>query len=168
MDTMHEVHKTTRDEYGLKAGGVLVALDNFRTLFGLRLGHLLFGAAEESSKALQAKDTSVQEALASVKLLVSFYKRQRTNSSFESFFAGTEALATELKISPPVLPRYRRQPRRLNDGEEEHRFDTPKAMFRQVYFEACDLLIGEVNDRFNQDFMTPLIAIEDVIVKSAK
>ena len=41
MDTMCEVNETTRDEYGLKAGGVLAALENFSTLFGLRLGHLL-------------------------------------------------------------------------------------------------------------------------------
>ena len=40
-------------------------------------------------------------------------------------------------------------------------------MFRQTYFEACDLLIGEVNDRFSQDFMAPVIAMENLIVKSA-
>ena len=129
MDTMCEVNETTRDEYGLKAGGVLVALENFSTLFGLRLGYLLFGAAEETSKALQAKDTSVQEALTSATLLESYFKRLRTNESFESFFAATEALATELEINPPALPRYRQQPRRLDDGEEPHRFDSPKAMF---------------------------------------
>lgn len=58
METMEEVHHTTRDEYGLKAAGVLAALENFETFFGLKLGHLLFGAAEETSKALQAQDTS--------------------------------------------------------------------------------------------------------------
>lgn len=40
MDTMQEVNQTTRDEHGLKAGGVLSALENFSTLFGLRLGYL--------------------------------------------------------------------------------------------------------------------------------
>ena len=42
-ETMHKVHQATRDEYGLKEGGVLAAMENFTTLFGLRLGHL-FGA----------------------------------------------------------------------------------------------------------------------------
>ena len=95
--TLHEVHQTTRDEYGFRAGGVLAAIENVSILFGLRLGHLLFGAAEETSKPLKEKDTSVQEALTTAKLLVLFFKRQRTDSSFESFFATTEALATELK-----------------------------------------------------------------------
>ena len=29
LETMEEVHRTTRDEYGLKAGGILAALDKF-------------------------------------------------------------------------------------------------------------------------------------------
>ena len=50
METMEHVHITTRDEYGLKDGGVLASLDKFQILFGLKLGHLLFGASEETSK----------------------------------------------------------------------------------------------------------------------
>ena len=57
IDTMQEVNETTRDEHGLQAGGVLAALKRFSTLFGLKLGYLLFGAAEETSTALQTKDT---------------------------------------------------------------------------------------------------------------
>ena len=132
MDTMQEVQETTRDEYGLKAGGVLASLENFGTLFGLKLGYPLFGVSGETSKALQATDTSVQEALMSAKLLVSFVKRQRSGSSFEAFFTSVEALAAQLNINPPTLSRYRRRPRHLDDGEEPHRFDSPKAMFRQI------------------------------------
>ena len=63
METMVEIHCTTTDEYGLKAAGVLAALEKFDIFFGLKLGHLLFGASEETSKTLQAKDTSVKEGL---------------------------------------------------------------------------------------------------------
>ena len=72
METMEEVHRTTRDEYGLKAAGVLAVLEKFEIFFGLRLGHLLFGAAEETSKALQAKDTSVKEAVTAVSVTRAF------------------------------------------------------------------------------------------------
>ena len=47
METMNEVNATTRDEYGLKAGGIVAALEKFSTLFGLRLGFLLFATAED-------------------------------------------------------------------------------------------------------------------------
>ena len=55
METLEEVNRTTRDEYGLKAGGLLAALDKFQTLFGLKRGHLIFGASETLSKSLQGK-----------------------------------------------------------------------------------------------------------------
>ena len=37
LETLEEVHATTRDKYGLKAGGLLQSLEKFSTLFGLRL-----------------------------------------------------------------------------------------------------------------------------------
>lgn len=54
--TMQEVNETTS---GLKAAGALAAMKKFSTLYGLRLGYLFFGAAEETSIALQAKDISL-------------------------------------------------------------------------------------------------------------
>ena len=41
--------------------------------------------------------------------------------------------------SEPTLPCYMKRPRRIDDGEPEHRFETPKAYFRQQYFELLDL-----------------------------
>ncbi len=37
METMDEVNRTTHDEYGFKAGGVLATLEKFKTLFSLKL-----------------------------------------------------------------------------------------------------------------------------------
>ena len=58
METLEEIHATTHDEYGLKAGGCLQYLEKFTTLFGLKLAHILFCAAEQASLALQKKRTS--------------------------------------------------------------------------------------------------------------
>ena len=102
---MEEVNKTTRDEYGLKAGGVLAALDKFSTFFGLRLMHILFSSSEEISKALQSKNTTVQEALTSVSMLKSFFQRHRNDEHFDQFYKATVELAEEQGISKPVLPR---------------------------------------------------------------
>ena len=164
MVTMEEVHATTRDDYGLKACGILASLEKFETLFGLRLGHLLFSAAEETSTVLQGKDTSVQEA---VRLTQSYYKRQRDNSSFDHFYESTVNLALKLQINEPALPRQRRIPARLG-GSQPHIFTSPKAMLQQVYFEALDLLIEELTDRFEQRaVMKPVLGLESLLVKSA-
>ena len=40
--------------------------------------------------------------------------------------------------------------------------------FRQQYSEACDLLIGELNGRFEQqNLLPPVLALESVLLNSA-
>ena len=110
---MAEINCSTRDEYGLKAGGILTALENFSTLIGLKLEYVLFATAEEASKSLQAKDITLQEALSSVNLVLAFYRRQRTDEAFNSFYENVVLTAQDLHIGEPKLPRYRRPPARI-------------------------------------------------------
>ena len=58
MVTLEDINLTTRDEYGLKDGGLCVALEKYQTLFGLKLGHSISGASKTLSKCLLGKDTS--------------------------------------------------------------------------------------------------------------
>jgi len=44
LEALEEIHSTTRDEYGLKAYGLLLSLERFSTVFGLELSYHLFGA----------------------------------------------------------------------------------------------------------------------------
>ena len=57
METLEDIHSTTHDEYGLKA---LYSLESFGTLFGLKLAHTLFSAAEQVSVTLQKKNITLQ------------------------------------------------------------------------------------------------------------
>ena len=166
METMQEVHQTTRDDYGLKAAGVLIALEKCQTLFGLKLGHLLFGAAEETLKLLQTKHLSIQEAVSAVSVTRSFYEQQRDDGAFDVFFDTVTVQARSLPIGEPKLPRYRRPPKRLG-GSDPHQFSDAREFFRQQYFSACDLLIQELVDIFQQkEMMQPLITMKSVLVKS--
>ena len=142
METMDEVNRTTHDDYGLRAGGVLSSLEKFETLFGIKLAHLLFAAAEETSKVLQAKDTSVQEAVSAVRVTRTFYQRQRQDEAFDRFFDSTVSHAQTLNIGTPRLPWYKKPPKRYSDSEP-HRFTEARDYFCLQYFEGCDLLIGE-------------------------
>ena len=167
METMDEVNRTTHDDYGLRAGGVLSSLEKFETLFGIKLAHLLFAAAEETSKVLQAKDTSVQEAVSAVRVTRTFYQRQRQDEAFDRFFDSTVSHAQTLNIGTPRLPRYKKPPKRYSDSEPR-RFTEARDYFRLQYFEGCDLLIGELTDRFEQtDVMTPVLGLESLLLKAA-
>lgn len=45
LEVLEEIHATTKDEYGLKASGLLKLLEKFDTLFGLMLSYQLFSAS---------------------------------------------------------------------------------------------------------------------------
>ena len=115
LELMEEIHCTTHDEYRLKAHGIFSALEKFNTLFGLSLGHLLFGVSESLFKSLQAKDTSLQERLSAFNLCKAFYDRQRKEESFNCFYDKVVKIGQDLKIDPPHLPRCRRAPVRNED-----------------------------------------------------
>ena len=142
-------------------------MEKFSTLFGLRLGFLLFATAEEVSKGLQAKDTTLQQALASIDLASSFYRRQRTEQAFKQFFKVTVTKAQDLQIGMPELPRYsyRRTPAQIDDGSQPHQFSTPKEYYRQIYYQVCDLLLQELADRF--EFLPEFLRLECLLLKAA-
>jgi len=83
---MEEINKTSHDEYGVKAKGILVLMEKFSTYFGIELGFLVFAAAETLSNTLQGKDTSFQEVMAVVTLAKSFYKRIRKEEEYNRFY----------------------------------------------------------------------------------
>ena len=78
----------------------------------------------------------MQEAVVAITVTQTFYKRQREDEAFYPFFDRVEQDARSLNIGLPVLPRYRKPPKRF-DGDTQHEFRQPRDYFRQKYFEAC-------------------------------
>ena len=167
LETLDEIHSTTHDEYGLKANGLFQSLEKFSTLFGLRLSHLLFSAAEQVSLTLQRKDIALNDALNAVDLVKRFFKARRSDENFNVFYDNIVAVAQKYDIGRPELPRYRKRPARFENGSDPHTFTSTKAYFRQIYFEACDLLYGELEARFSDKHIPSVIAIEKTLICAA-
>ena len=77
LETLEEINSTTHDEYGLIASGLMQSLEKFSTLFGLRLSHLLFSAADQVFLTLQKKREkyiALQDALSAVDAAKQFFK----------------------------------------------------------------------------------------------
>ena len=106
--------------------------------------------------------------MSSVNVIKRFYKRIRRDEEFDRFFDSTVAQSKSLRISEPKLPRYRKAPRRFDEGSQPHKFSTAKDYFRCQYFQACDLLVNDIESRFEQkEYMGPVLAIEALLIKSA-
>ena len=143
----------------MMAGGILHAMEKFSTLFGLHLSHLVFSAMEQLSLSLQGIGTTVQEAIQASNLALKYLERQRSDEAFNCFYDHLTETSKKL-TSEPSLPQYTRCPRRIDDGEPAHRFETPKAYFRQQYFELFDLALGDLKRRFQQNGLPVAATVE--------
>lgn len=114
---------------------------------------------------MQAKDTTLQEAISAVNLAKAFYRRQRTDESFCRFYEDVLDAASKLKIGEPLLPRNRRAPRRFDNGSEPHHYGTPKDYYRRQYFEAVIYYFeSSWEDRFEQRrTLPPVLSLENIL-----
>ena len=71
------------------------------------------------------------------------------------------------KTEELVLPRYRRAPKCLDGGAAPAQFGTVKEYYRQQYYELLDLLIGELDSRFDQPTVGILEKVETLLLDSA-
>ena len=166
LETLETISSESHDDYGRRANGILAQLERFDTYFGLKLSHLVFSETEQTSIALQGKSTTVQEALMGAGMAKSYLVRQRDDEAFDSFYASMVDQAKEY-TDDPVLPRYRRIPKRLDDGAQPHRFTAAQDYYRAQYYEVLDLLGGEISRRFDQDSLALPIATEELLTKAA-
>lgn len=160
--TLEEIGETSNGEASQKTSGLLSLMDKFTTYFGLRLSHSIFAPTEQLSRTLQAKDISAQEATTTVTKTASYLKRQRSDAVFNEFYKRVKGEAKNL-TEGPVLPRQRRIPKR---GTVNHSFSSPDDYFRKQYFEAHDIVIAELDRRFQQNAFTVLKDVENLLIDS--
>ena len=165
LEAMETISSESHDDYGRRANGILAQLERFDTYFGLKLSHLVFSATEQTSIALQGKSTTVQEALTAASMAKSYLVRQRDSKAYDSFYSSVVDQAKEY-TDDPVLPRYKKIPKRLDDGAQPHRFTTVQDYYRAQYYEVLDL-IGEISRRFDQDSLALPIAAEGLLTMAA-
>ena len=112
---------------------------------------------------MQGKDTTLQEAITAASLTKNYYVRLHTEEEFDKFYESC-VIFSEGKSGQLVLPRYRRTPARFDDGVLPHRFQCPKDYYRVEYYEACVKIKAELESRFNQSKLSPVINVEKILM----
>ena len=108
-------------------------MEKFDTYFGLQLADLVFSATEQLSVSLQSKNTTIMEALHATQLDRIHLTRLRDETTFDRFYEKTMSAATEL-TAQPTLPRYKRQPRRLDGGSLPYRHNSVESYHRHMFY----------------------------------
>lgn len=91
----------------------------------LKLAYLILSAAEQLSINLQAKDITIQEAVTGASLLTTHMHSLRNEQKFDSFYEDVVKCSSN-HTEEPCLRRYRKVPRRFDQGESPHIYSCPK------------------------------------------
>ena len=158
-----EVVQQGHDEYAAKGRGLLTQMESFEIFFSLKLAFLIFSASEQFSTNLQAKDIS--EGAIGVRLLMAHYASLRTDETFASFYQGVLESSSGL-TEEPVLPRYRKTPRKFQEEAQLHQYSSPKERYRQAYFQVLDHASGEIQRGFDQSDLSVVISLEKLLIDS--
>lgn len=107
------------------------------------------------------------DALSAIEAAMKHFKSLRTDEEFDRFYTRAKNFAKEKGVELPVLPRKRRMPQRYSSGSEPFDPSCAKQHYRKIYFEACDLLLGELQNRFESKHIPAVVSMEKAIIKAA-
>ena len=135
--------------------GVDAYMKTFDYVYGAHLGELLLSHSDNLSKTLQNPKLSAVQGQDCANKTVLTLEKIRDDESYGLFWDNVIAKAKLLGADDPKLARKRTAPKSMEDyfgygtGEAAHPTNV-KDMYRKHYFEALDLVINCVKDRFNQ------------------
>ena len=69
---------------------------------------------------------------------------------FEPMWKECLDIGEKYDFAVPQLPRYRRAPRRIDDGQPPHSFPDVKSHFLQKFIDAVDSVMGLMERRLEQ------------------
>ena len=148
--------------------GVEAQLRAFPFFFGLHLGELVLRHSDNLSKSLQETEMSTAEGAHAAGMTTKTLESLRNDESFDSFWAHVNAAFQEVDVERlPSLPRIRKAPRRLDDGNAPAEFPSDcKAHYRQSYYEVLDNVITSIKYRFDQRDFKIYKNLEELIFKA--
>ena len=148
--------------------GVAAHMQSFEFFFGLVLGEILLRHTDNLSKTLQ-KNYSASEGQRVADMTKRTLHGIRDEESFDLFWEKVSTMASDVDVKDPVLPRKRKVPKCFEQGDAPAEFhSTPKSHYRQVYYEALDLLVQAIEDRFNQSGYRTYYCLEALMLKAVK
>lgn len=153
--------------------GVHSYMQTFDYVFGVCLGELILIHSDNLSKTLQSPAVSAVQGQDCASKVVAVLQKLRNDTNFQYFWQNVNSKSKSLGVDDPILPRKRAPPKKLEDffgygtAESDHP-EKPEDLYRKHYFEALDLVINCIKERFDQEDFKLYAMLQEIILKAAK
>ena len=126
-------------------------MNTFDFFFGLNLGQRLFSHTDNLSRTLKQTKMSALSGKRVDFITNEVLQKMQNNMSFRAFYDEVLLKSKSyLSMSGPMLPRRTRAPRiEIGTGEPTYPV-TAQDYYRRIYFEAINLMMNAIDQRFDQ------------------
>jgi hypothetical protein len=164
------VKETGRGDAKCKTEGLRKQMSKMKTYVGVVVCQALFGPCEELAKALQAVNTTATGAIRASNVLLTHLRKLRDEDEFDHLYSQVKIDAAQLGLKVPLASesdQSRRQVRAPSRYEMQTNTSRPHVFteekLRSEYYAPLDLLISEVERRFDQPGLSRMTTLENML-----
>ena len=142
-------------------------MKKFDFFFGLNLSQRIFSHTDTLSETLQKAGMSATSGKHNAKLTKDALKKMRNDDCFATFYQTVlRKKQLHVSITEPEVPRNKRAPGRFEVGTGMPFFPVtaPEQVYRRIYFEAQDLIVSSIEERFDQPSFKAYSNMESLLI----
>ena len=152
-------------------------METFNFYCGLKLAKLLYSHTDKLLQTLQSEKMSAVSSKRLAMLTVKTISNLRNSESFDALYDLCLKEIQDIKfVEEPVLKRKRKEPKysllHYVDGyesrSEAHHPISPRDHYRKQFYQAIDVLISSVHDRFDPPSFLVFENLESLQIKTLK
>ena len=151
-------------------------MESFSFYFGLNLGRKLYAHTDNLSKILQKEKMSAISGKELADLTIRTLQGIRNDRDFDLFYETVTKSASLIDfVSAPTASRKRKRPKydilqflegNPRSSEEAYYPESTHAHFKAIYFEAIDVIVSSIKERFEQPGFKIFTEVEQLLLKS--
>ena len=145
--------------------GISSYAKTFSYCFGIHLAATVLSNSVNLSKTLQATQLSAVDAQRIARNTVSTLESIRSDQNYNLFYEKMKKFAHDRNVDEPSLPQKGFE-NYFSTTESDYP-ETPEDENRKKYFEAIDLIVSCIKNRFEQDDFKMYALCERLLVKAA-
>lgn len=171
LQNLWETSKDETSDTSIKARtiGVATQFKMYAFFFGVHLGYLILKHTDSLSQTLQFPKLFASEGQRIASMTVTTMETLRNETNFKLFWQKINHLQASFDIEETKLPRKRRVPTRFEEGTAEGTFfDECESYFCSIYYEALDLIINCIKERFDQPGFGIYKNLQGILIKSVR